>query len=814
MRLIPHVARRPLALAALASLATLAACAGDPVSAPVSTAPLRSHVATPGNVRISELRYDHVGTDTAEAIEVTAAAGTNLTGWTLVRYNGSNNQPYTSPAQVTALGGPVAASCGAEGVQVVRFATDGLQNGERDGVALVDPTGHVVEFLSYEGTLTAAAGPAAGMTSTDVGVAQSNTTPVSMSIQRNGFGGWSLAEATFGACNDQPVTYDGPTTVVVSELMGDPVAALSASWGEWFEVHNHGAEPVNLGGWTIRSGGDAPHTIGTDVVIPAGGHVVLSRSDNVANNGGIAVDYNYFSGSATTIWLDASDWLVLRSPDGVTRDSVAWTALPRGATRMLRDASVENDDADGANWGYGVTPYGSGDFGTPGAPNRPIGDAAPPVPTGVARIVFSGRTAADPALPVGFEDQLFADTFLADGSEVTVGLTWSSDTPALASVDEDGVVRALGAGTAIIRVTTADGRVGRYALPTRVATPSTTAAYEGNEEFGRPTDADPADDVLIVRPTFTVSYSPWRNTPNWVSYDLEATHFGPEDRCDCFTADPLAPAVEGGLTTADYTGAGAFHGYGIDRGHLVRSADRTAGSLDNAHTFYFSNIVPQAADNNQGPWSALENFLGDQARTGTKEVYVVAGVWGDQGTVKDEGKVVIPESVWKVAVIMDRNEGLEDVDDAGDFQLVAVDMPNVAGIRSTPWQSFQVTVDSIERASGYDLLALLPDHVEWIVEAGHTSPTQLSAPRLLQLLAAGIDDLVARGVLADGVGNSLTAKLAAARQQLAQGNLNAATGQLRAFQNEVWALERSGRTTPAQAGSLTIFAGWIRAAIG
>ena len=55
---------------------------------------------------------------------------------------------------------------------------NGLQNGgtptapQPDGMALVDPTGHVVEFISYEGTMTATNGDAAGMTSTDVGVAE------------------------------------------------------------------------------------------------------------------------------------------------------------------------------------------------------------------------------------------------------------------------------------------------------------------------------------------------------------------------------------------------------------------------------------------------------------------------------------------------------------------------------------------------------------------------------------------------------------------------------------------------------------------
>ena len=42
-----------------------------------------------------------------------------------------------------------------------------------------------------------------------------------------------------------------------------------------------------------------------------------------------------------------------------------------------------------------------------------------------------------------------------------------------------------------------------------------------------------------------------RSTPNWVSYNLEATHFGPEDRCDCFTFDPSLPSAFPRYTTAE-----------------------------------------------------------------------------------------------------------------------------------------------------------------------------------------------------------------------------------------------------------------------
>ncbi|HEU4699178.1 MAG TPA: DNA/RNA non-specific endonuclease [Gemmatimonadales bacterium] len=813
---------RSVAAAALVlSLPALAACGGaDGHAALGPTAPsLAAGVLAPPAVRISEIHYDNASTDANEAIEVAGPAGTDLTGWKVILYNGSNGTAYDTKT----LSGTIPATCGSEGVVVVNYPVNGIQNGAPDGMALVDATGQVVEFLSYEGTFAATNDLASGMTSTDIGVSENGSGPASESLQRNGFGGWDPSKpSTFGACNDQPPPpYDGPTTIVVSELMGAPLAAQSESWGEWFEVHNYGTEPVRLGGWKLASRGQPEHVVAGDVTVAPGGYAVLGRSDDPTRNGDVLVAYNYFVGTTPTIWLDDDDWLVVRTPTGTTVDSVAWATLPKGATRALRAAAlggaVDHADANGAAWGYGTTTFGSGDFGTPGAANTEIGDVAPAVPTGIVRITFSGRDGSDPALPVGFEDQLFASAFTAGSPNpvpATTTFTWSSATPELASVDQDGVVRALGAGTAVIRAASADGRVALYRVPTRVAVASATAAYLGNTEFGVPTDADASNDFLITRPTYTISYNPQRNTPNWVSYDLEATHFGPEDRCDCFTHDPALPAGFAHLTTADYTGAGAVAGYGIDRGHLVRSSDRTAGSLDNAYTFYLSNIIPQAADLNQGPWNNLEGELNATARAGGSEVYVIAGVAGSRGTVKNEGKITIPERVWKVAVIMPRNGGVADVDGADDFQLIAVDMPNEPGTRNADWRTYRTTVDAIEARSGYDLLAKLPDHIEWLVEAGYTAPAQATAAQLLDVLAGGLADLRATGVLDAGTANALRSKVDEARADLAAGDTADAIGALNALRNQVRALVRVGRLDAAEGQALTTFAGWVAEALG
>ena len=153
----------------------------------------------------------------------------------------------------------------------------------------------------------------------------------------------------------------------------------------------------------------------------------------------------------------------------------------------------------------------------------------------------------------------------------------------------------------------------------------------------------------------------------------------------------------------------------------MRSFDRTTGSLDNAYTYLFDNIVPQAADLNQGPWAAFENFLGDQARLDGREVYILAGVAGNKGTLKDQGRVVIPASTWKVAVILPRDQGLTSIRDYRDLEVIAVNMPNEPGVRNVDWHTYLTTVDAIETLTGYDLLALLPDDVEGAV-ARNTQP--------------------------------------------------------------------------------------------
>lgn len=133
-------------------------------------------VAAHASVFINEFHYDNDGADTGEFVEIAGPAGTSLSGYSIVLYNGNGGARYATYT----LSGTLADQTSGYGFAVV--STPSMQNGSPDGLALVKD-GVLVEFLSYEGTLTAVDGPAAGITSTDVGVSESSSTQIGHSLQ-------------------------------------------------------------------------------------------------------------------------------------------------------------------------------------------------------------------------------------------------------------------------------------------------------------------------------------------------------------------------------------------------------------------------------------------------------------------------------------------------------------------------------------------------------------------------------------------------------------------------------------------------------
>jgi hypothetical protein len=182
------------------------------------------------SVFINEIHYDNAGGDLGEAVEIAGPAGTNLSSWSLELYNGANGLLYNT----IALSGTI--SDQQNGFGTLSFPQAGIQNGSPDGLALVDASSNVVQFLSYEGFFMATNGLANGLTSTDIGVSEASTNPVGNSLQLTGSGTvstdftWTAAiPNTFGAVNrgqmfpasgQQPVPEPSTLFLLASGLTG------------------------------------------------------------------------------------------------------------------------------------------------------------------------------------------------------------------------------------------------------------------------------------------------------------------------------------------------------------------------------------------------------------------------------------------------------------------------------------------------------------------------------------------------------------------------------------------------------------------
>jgi DNA/RNA endonuclease G (NUC1) len=357
-------------------------------------------------------------------------------------------------------------------------------------------------------------------------------------------------------------------------------------------------------------------------------------------------------------------------------------------------------------------------------------------------------------LVIGYQAVLFVGG--TDDSDQPIDfntVTFTSSDPSIATVNSRGLVTAAGDGTVELKATAPDGSFATLSLRTEVPFYSSTARAGHNTEFGTPTDADDANDVIIARKQYTISYNPQRGGPNWVSWDLSASHLGSRNRCDCYSADTALVRLGYGsymYTTLDYIGSG------YDRGHMEPSADQTTTDGENATTFFLTNFLPQKHGLNAGPWEDLENELRDSVRAG-REAYIIAGgiFTGGTGlgTVNDAGKIAIPDSTWKIVVMMPAGEGLEDVTSSSDVNVFAVNMPNVDNPGSDDWRDFRTSVAKIQASTGYDFLSSLPEAIQCKVEQRNCAPVVSSFAGATILVG---ETYSASGSFTDAAGDSWT----------------------------------------------------------
>lgn len=336
----------------------------------VSAAMAAAVVAVPAfadiPVFINEIHYDNSGADANEAIEIAGPAGTDLSGWSIVLYNGANGRVYST----TTLNDVIGDAGAGYGVVAQYFPVNGVQNGAPDGIALVDAFNNPVQFISYEGSFVAVDGPAAGMTSADIGVSETGSTALGESLQLSGSGiyaenfSWQApASQTFGLINNNQHFGDASgsnTHVVINELDADNPGTDSA---EFVELYDGGVGNTALDGLSLvmyngsndtsyasfdltgyRTNADGYFVLCGDAANVAGCDLDVSPDSNLIQNGADAValysaDVSAFPNGTALTTDGLLDAVVYGTNDA---DDMELLALLNAGQPQLNDTQTES----------------------------------------------------------------------------------------------------------------------------------------------------------------------------------------------------------------------------------------------------------------------------------------------------------------------------------------------------------------------------------------------------------------------------------------------------------------------------------------
>ncbi len=241
-------------------------------------------------VFINEFHYDDSTStgDVGEKIEVIATAGENLSTYRIYLYNGTSSPTAATYYDNDLLPVGSNVTCGATvKIAVLSYPSNGIQNGASDGIALVNGSGQLVKFLSYEGAIKASNGPAAGITSTNLSVLEDNNTAPGRSLQLGGTGTGSSsftwrapATQTFGACNNgQSFTAPNVLPTVTSTTPANGATGVAASSD--IQVNFSELVTANTGAFTLNCSQSGAHAL----TYPSSGtSFTISHNSALASN--------------------------------------------------------------------------------------------------------------------------------------------------------------------------------------------------------------------------------------------------------------------------------------------------------------------------------------------------------------------------------------------------------------------------------------------------------------------------------------------------------------------------------------------------
>lgn len=208
---------------------------------------------------------------------------------------------------------------------------------------------------------------------------------------------------------------------------------------------------------------------------------------------------------------------------------------------------------------------------------------------------------------------------------------------------------------------------------------------------------------------YTALYDTERYASLWVAYEVSSDDMGDVKRPTSWSYNPqLSTSKQVNLCSRSYNDD-------YSRGHLIPNASRNARREEQEQTFYVTNSVPQIQNGfNGGVWMHLESAVQHYAEH--EPLYVTTGVIFEPvgesceigyTTAKDDTKPIpVPNYFYKVVLRVESNASGEIV----DAEAIGFWFEHRA--HSDKYYNYAVSVDEVERLTGFDFFASLPDDVE------------------------------------------------------------------------------------------------------
>ena len=210
------------------------------------------------------------------------------------------------------------------------------------------------------------------------------------------------------------------------------------------------------------------------------------------------------------------------------------------------------------------------------------------------------------------------------------------------------------------------------------------------------------DNQTVRYKAITVYYNKHYRVPNCVAYELTNTQVSMADAPDAQKRDNFQfnrdPQVQGCPDWWEYKETG------YDRGHMAPAMDMRWDKTAMEQCFLMTNICPQDHELNDGEWRHMEEAIHTWARSARRLVIFTGPVLeGNMKKMGKKGNIAVPTQYYKVLYAPEQDRA------------IAFLFRNEKARNS--WTNYAVTIDEVERLTGINFLASLPDDSETVVES-------------------------------------------------------------------------------------------------